>query len=155
MLKLDFSFSDQWNRRLDATLIREMSEIDLRYRVALGDLILVVNGKDCSALWGWIPMIDFAVALCDIRDLLRIRDSSLEIFEFTENDATISFQALSEYVKISTSYAPVSECVLFAEFDYQVSDFRNRVFSQVLRLAPSLEENNAFRDLSERTAKAQ
>lgn len=151
MLLLDFQFSDEWNARATGIELNEMPEIDLRYSVALGNLILVVNGIDCSANWGWIPMIDFAVSVHDICRELADKAVASEVFEFTESDATITFERNYEILRIITSYAICSEDVSFTEFCTAVSTFRTKVFQKAVNRFPLLEENAAFRALRDRS----
>ena len=60
-----------------------MTEEDLRYRVALGNLIFHIGDKDFSADWDWIPLVDLAASFAEIIRKLE-GGSSSEIFEFTE-----------------------------------------------------------------------
>lgn len=154
MLKLDFSFSDEWNETVDSAAIETMSEIDLRYGAALGNLVLVVNGVDCSAPWGWIPLVDMAVALSDIREALAKGASSSETFEFTENEASITFRKSGDCLHVSTSYAACDESIPFSEFDDRVKEFRSKVFSESAIRFPMLEMNSSFRSLCARTSVA-
>ncbi len=147
MLALDFSLAKEWNDCCDSKSIADMAEVDLRYSVACGDFIMVINGVDCSAMWGWIPMVDMAVALSDIRDALSGNGDASEAFEFTENEATITFLKIGEALTIVTSYGRCEETVPFSEFDSRVQEFRDRVFREVAARFPSLELNEAFRSL--------
>ena len=70
MLRLDFLLSDTLNDAVDHSQICDLSDIDLRFSIAFGDFTMVINEVDCSAPWGWIPLIDMAVVLCEIRDKL-------------------------------------------------------------------------------------
>lgn len=151
MLRLDFDFSDDRNESIELPDLGHLSEVDLRYGSALGSLIFVVNGVDCSVRWGWIPLIDLAVALHDIREELAGKSSGKEVFEFTESDATVTIQRNRDVVRLITNYVPCSECVPFAEFDKKVSLFRDKVFREAVARFPSLEENTEFRSLRERT----
>jgi hypothetical protein len=151
VLQIDYVLSDEWNDTLDPKSFEDMSEIDLRYSMALGNLILVVNGLDFSAPWGWIPMVDMAVALSDIRDALSGDQSALETFEFTENEASISFQKVGDAVQIAASYVPGKESIPFPELDERVREFRDKVFREATVRFRSLEKNEAFRSLYERT----
>jgi hypothetical protein len=151
MLKLDFTFSEEWNESVNPLELPTMSEVDLRYRVALGDLILIANGVDLSAAWGWIPMIDMALALHDIREQLLAKSSAEAVFEFTESDATITAERNDNDVRITASYGPRSEIVPFSEFGQAVSAFLDKVFRESVKRFPTLEANAAFRSLRART----
>ena len=43
-----------------------VTEEDLRYRVALGNLVFHVGDKDFSADWNWIPLVDLAASFAEI-----------------------------------------------------------------------------------------
>jgi hypothetical protein len=139
---------------VDSAAIETMNEIDLRYGAALGNLVLIVNGVDCSAPWGWIPLVDTAVAFSDIREALAKGASSTETFEFTENESSITFRKSGDRVHVSTSYVACDETIPFSEFDERVKEFRNRVFSESARRFPMLKMNSSFQSLSARTSNA-
>lgn len=151
MLTLDFSFSDTWNDTVAVEAIAGMTEIDLRYGVAFGDLILIVNGIDCSARWGWIPLLDVAVSLGDILAALTADPSASETFDFTENDSSINFLRSGESIRITTSDATCDASVPFTEFDTRVRDFVRKVFRDSLERFPTLGMNSVFRSLSSRS----
>src|ERR1700677_680678 len=67
-----------------------VTEEDLRYRVALGNLIFHVGNKDFSAAWDWIPLVDLAASFAEIVRKLE-GGSASQTFEFTESDAWIRF----------------------------------------------------------------
>jgi len=51
---------------------------DLRYRIALGDIILKEGEVDLSAPWGWIPLIDFVVGVRDLVHSLKTDGNEAE-----------------------------------------------------------------------------
>ncbi len=102
-MHLDYRLSEKWDK--DSTDLSTVTETDLRYYVAPGDIILRAEQTDLSANWGWIPLIDFALALREIAEALAIADGS-ETFEFTESEATLEFKRQGQKVAISGSYAP-------------------------------------------------
>lgn len=150
MLQIDFTFSDAWNGTIDYSRAGEWDEIDVRYGAALGNLILVVNGVDGSALWGWIPIVDLAVSLDDIREQLANRVAGSEVFELTESDATITFERAGDDVRLTTSSAPCSEMISFEELKGAISEFRGKVFREAVSRFPELEHNAVFRSLRSR-----
>ena len=50
---------------------------DLRYRIALGDIILKEGEVDLSAPWGWVPLIDFVVGVRDLVHSLKADGNSV------------------------------------------------------------------------------
>ncbi len=129
-----------------------MGDSDLRYKVALGDLIIIINEIDCSARWGWIPMIDLAVSFYDIRYKLAAKETGTQTFEFTESEAKITFERIGNDVWITTDYIVCSESVPFTEYDYVIREFCGKVFREAVQRFPALEGNEVFRALRKRTA---
>ena len=151
MISLDYLLSREWNSDIDADSIVIMTEIDIRYKVACGSFFMVVNKIDCSAPWGWIPLVDLAIAFGDIRDALACGGSASEMFEFTENEATIIFRRVDNSIAIKTSYVSCDETVSFYEFDREVTAFKSRVFQEAEVRFPSLVKNTSFRSLRNET----
>lgn len=151
-MQLDFVFSEEWNGSVNPLELPSLSEIDLRYGVAMGSLIMIVDGVDLSANWGWIPMLDLALALDDIRKQLLANSSAEAVFEFTESDAAIMFQRTGNDVRIATSYSRCSVAVPLSDFCYAVGVFSDKVFRESVKQFPTLEANAAFRLLRSQTA---
>src|SRR5215471_4775437 len=97
-MHLDYRLSE--DRETDWSSV---TEEDLRYRVALGNLIFQVGDKDFSAAWEWIPLVDLAASLDEIVRKLESGSPS-ETFEFTESDAWIRFEKTDGKIVVSTSY---------------------------------------------------
>jgi hypothetical protein len=123
-----------------------VTEEDLRYRVALGNLVFHVGDKDFSADWGWIPLVDLAASFAEI--VRKLEDGSAsETFEFTESDAWVRFERKGEKVLVSTSYGDgVGEIALHAASE-AVKSFRERLRSELLRQHPQAAHNAAVRKL--------
>lgn len=123
-----------------------VTEEDLRYRVALGNLIFRVDEKDFSADWGWIPLIDLAASFHEIVRKLE-GGSATETFEFTESDAWVRFERKGEKVLVSTSYGEgVGENSLVA-LSEAAKAFRKRLQAEIVRKHPQAEHNAAVRKL--------
>jgi hypothetical protein len=60
----------------NSTDLTAAEETDLRFYAATGDIILRKDQTDLSANWGWIPLIDFALALRMIAEDLALTDGS-------------------------------------------------------------------------------
>ena len=151
MLTLDFSFSDEWNSRVDQSHCHEIREEDIRYSVALGDIYLEVNGVTCNANWGWVPVLDFAIVLRDICDSLCNGDNVSGQYDFTENSECIMFHRVGENIKISTSYVECCEWVPFDEFRQKSIDFFCKAFQNAAIRFPLLGKSPDFLSYCKRT----
>jgi hypothetical protein len=123
-----------------------VTEEDLRYRVALGNLVFHVGDKDFSADWGWIPLVDLAASFAEI--VRKLEGGSLsETFEFTESDAWVRFQRKGDKVLVSTSYGEgVAEIALHSA-SAAVKSFLGRLRSELDRKHPQAANNPAVRKL--------
>lgn len=123
-----------------------VTEEDLRYRVALGNLIFHVGDKDFSADWGWIPLVDLAASFAEIVRKLEAGSAS-ETFEFTESDAWVRFERKGEKVLVSTSYGDgVGEIALHSA-SAAVKLFRERLRLDLVRKHPPAAHNAAVEKL--------
>jgi hypothetical protein len=141
---MDFRLSEDWDE--DFADLATVEETELRYYVAPGDVMLGRGQTDLSANWGWIPLIDFALALLEISDALSAAKGS-ETFEFTESEATLQFDRIGEEVSITSSYAPGEIRVPLPEFRNQVDDFARRLDKALLQKHPELELNPEYQRL--------
>jgi hypothetical protein len=140
-MRLDYRLNE--DRETDWSSV---TEEDLRYRVALGNLVFHVGEKDFSADWGWIPLVDLAASFVEIVRKLEAGSAS-EIFEFTESDAWVRFQRKGEKLLVSTSYGEgVAEIALHSA-SAAVKSFRERLRSELDRKHPQAAHNPAVRKL--------
>jgi hypothetical protein len=123
-----------------------VEETDLRYYVAQGDVVLGTDQTDLSADWGWIPLVDFALALREIADALSESEGS-ETFEFTESEATLQFDRVGDKVVITSSYTPGEVTVPFSDFRKQVDEFAQRLDKELLQRHPELGLNPEYQRL--------
>jgi hypothetical protein len=144
-MHLDYRLSEKWEE--DSTDLSTAAETDLRYYVAPGDIILRDDQTDLSANWGWIPLIDFALALRDIAEALAETDGS-QIFEFTESEATLEFKRQGEEVTISGSYAPGNIIAPWPIFKGQVKELPRRLDAELLTKRPELGRNPVYQELN-------
>ena len=143
-MRLDFRLSEDWDE--DFADLATAEETDLRYYVAPGDVLLERGQTDLSANWGWIPLIDFALALLEIADALSAAEGS-ETFEFTESEATLQFDRVGEEVSITSSYAPGEIRAPLPAFRNQVNEFARRLDKALLQKHPELELNPDYQRL--------
>jgi hypothetical protein len=144
-MHLDYRLSEEWDE--DTMDLSTVAEADLRYYVALGDIILRADQTDLSAIWGWIPLIDFALALREIAEALAVAEGN-ETFEFTESEATLNFERQGQEVVISGSYAPGEVIVPFPVFREQVRDLARRLDAELLAKHPELGRNPVYQALN-------
>jgi hypothetical protein len=123
-----------------------VTEEDLRYRVALGNLIFHVGNKDFSAAWDWIPLVDLAASLAEIVRKLE-GGSASQTFEFTESDAWIRFERKGEKVLVSTSYGEGEGEIALRSATEAVKSFRERLWSELVRKHPQAAHNVAVKKL--------
>ena len=119
-----------------------VTEEDLRYRVALGNLVFHVGDKDFSADWGWIPLVDLAASFADIVRKLE-GGSASETFEFTESDAWVRFERKGEKVLVSTSYGDGVGEIALQSASQAVKSFCERLRSDLVSKHPQAAHNAA------------
>jgi hypothetical protein len=145
MVTIDYKLSPSWNARMSEVALASADEMELRYDLLLGDIVLKVDGHDFSAKWHWVPIVDFATSLGQLpKELLS--DNAIEsILDFTESDATLRFKREGEVVIVSADYAPGEARVLLEEFNSAVDSFVRRVGRELCDQYPALRTNEAFR----------
>ena len=142
-MHLDYQISEDWDE--SSTDLATADETDLRYFAATGDIILQEGEIDLSARWGWIPLVDFALALREIAEALSESGKS-ETFEFTDSDATIRFDRKAQDVVISASYVPGEFGVPLMVFREQADDFGRRLDRELRAKRPALGLNPVYQD---------
>jgi hypothetical protein len=140
-MHLDFHLNE--DRETDWSAV---SEEDLRYRVALGNLIFHVGHKDFSADWGWIPLVDLAASFREILSKLESGSQS-ETFEFTESDAWIRFERQGETVLVTSSYGDGFGEIALQSASEAVKSFRERLRSELVSRHREAAQNRAVRKL--------
>ena len=139
-MQIDHCICDKW---ADSYVnLSTAGKTELRYDVGLGDVILRFDQIDLSAKGGWIPLIDFALALEDIANRF-VKEGGPAIFEF----ATLRFDRRGSNLVISASYLPVQIEVPLALFLEQVERFEARLSKDMQEKYPDLARNEAFRGL--------
>jgi hypothetical protein len=140
-MHFDYRLSEDWDE--NSTDLAAADETDLRYYAATGDIILRQDQTNLSARWGWIPLIDFALAMREIAEALAVAEGS-ETFEFIESEATLQFERRGEEVAISGSYAPGEIKIPFTTFDERARDFALRLDAELLAKRPELGQNPVY-----------
>ena len=143
MVTLDYKLSADWNPyELD---LRSADEMTLRYDAFPGDIVFRIDDADFSAQWGWVPILDFALALRTIVERLDGHDR--ELFEFTESGATIGFRRDGGTIEISTSYASAIARAPLFELSNAVDTFIDELADALETQHPELADNEFFTDL--------
>jgi hypothetical protein len=142
-MHLDYRLSEDWDE--NSIDLAAADETDLRYYAATGDIILRKEQVDLSARWGWIPLVDFALALREIVGVLEGAEGS-KTFEFTESDATLQFDKRGQEITITGSYATGEIKVSFSAFKEQTRDFSRRLDAELLAKRPELSSNSVYQN---------
>jgi hypothetical protein len=127
---------------------QEADEETLRYRVALGDIVLKDDTADFSTSWGWIPLIDFVASIRHSIQELRTTGKA-QTFEFTESDAWIKLSPKNGQVAVSASYAPGEMVVSAESFEKAVQSLGHHLRETLVKRRKALESNPIFRRLLE------
>ena len=138
---LDYRLSEDWEE--NSSDLAAADETELRYYAATGDIIIRNDQVDMSARWGWIPLIDFALALRKIAAILTVEEGR-ESFEFTESDATLRFDRHGHGMTITGSYAAGEITVSFTVFADQAKDFARRLDAELVAKRPELKLNPVY-----------
>lgn len=140
-ITLDYRLSPSWNRVASTADLSSVDAPELRYKLFLGDVEFRIDEADFSALWGWVPVLDFAVALRSIvRSLPRTHE---EAFDFTESDATLRFVHRDEIVSVTSNYAQglIGAKASIKELGQAADEFFERVMEDLYREHPELKSN--------------
>jgi hypothetical protein len=141
-MHFDYRLSEDWDE--NSTDLATADETGLRYYAATGDIILRTDQTNLSAIWGWIHLIDFALAMRKIGEALAIGGGS-ETFEFTESEAKLQFDRRGQEMTISGSYAPGEITIPFTVFVEKATDFAQRLDAELLAKRPELRQNPLYR----------
>ncbi|AZK94837.1 MULTISPECIES: hypothetical protein [Streptomyces] len=134
----------------------------LRHDLFCGDVYLADTEADreLSTAWGWVPVLDFAWALCDIaerldRDPLGSRASRPQHAEldFTESADRMLFERRFGWVDVEADWMPGDEAPLtFAhgELRREARDFLHDLIADLCELHEPLADNPVIWDLQAR-----
>ncbi len=134
----------------------------LRHDLFCGDVYLADTKADreLSTAWGWVPVLDFAWALCDIVEQLdqdpagsRASRPQYAELDFTESTDRMLFQRRFGWVDIESDWMPAEEPPLtfsHAELRREARDFLHDILADLTDLHESLGENPAIWTLQSR-----
>jgi len=140
-MHFDYRLSEDWDE--NSTDLATADETDLRYYAATGDIIFRTDQTNRSARWGWIPLIDFALAMRKIREGFAVMQRS-DTYEFTESEAKLQFDRQGQEMTITGSYAPGKITIPFTAFVEKARDFGQRLDAELLAKRPELRQNPVY-----------
>ncbi|MGA9659593.1 MAG: hypothetical protein WBQ60_10890 [Asticcacaulis sp.] len=114
----------------------------------MGDQIFTIDHANFSALWGWVPIIDFAVTMAEIAHKLKA-GSSEESFLFTESEAELKFVRIEATLTISATYVTAKAGLLMDEFVIATEFYKTKVLEEAASIHPDLMQNAVFINLME------
>jgi hypothetical protein len=142
-MKLNFRLAEPTT---DTESWSQADEEDLRYRVALGDLILEIGSKNFGTDWGWVPLVDLVAGLRHIAKKLR-HPGRTETFEFTESESWLRFRRQGDQVIVTASYSPGEAQVEYSRFVQAIEELGKQLRAELLQRNSALSENPAFQRL--------
>ena len=131
----------------------------LRYDLFCGDVYLadVSTDRELSTSWGWVPVLDFGWALCDVverldRDPLGSRAAAPQTAELdlTESADRMYFRRRFGWVEISADWQPREEPPLnlnHAALRREARDFLHDLTADLTDMHEGLGENPVIWDL--------
>lgn len=141
---------------------RTVGTSTLRHDLFCGDVYLadVDEDRELSTGWGWLPVLDFAWALCDIaerlgRDPLGSRSPGPHRAEidFTESADLMRFERRFGTVEVTADWVRRSEPPLalrYAELRREARDFLHDLLADLVDMHEGLDANPVVWDLQAR-----
>jgi len=146
VFQLDFELSLQVKNAHGASP-ETAGATELRYDLFLGNVILRNDSCNLDAVWGWIPLLDFASGIEKICTDLTSQSLNEAKFTFTENDETLNFERVESDIVMSASYSSCEIVVPQAEFATKVRSFISRLRGVVEGDCPEIVRNASYRAL--------
>jgi hypothetical protein len=141
VINLDYHLSAAWNRNAATINLSTASAMDLRYDLFLGDIVFRIGDVDFSALWGWVPVLDFALSLHGITETLP--EAGEGVLEFTESNAALRFVYERGWVKVSANYVrdQIGANISYTDLSRAADTFLQTVLRDLWTMHPELERN--------------
>ncbi|UNZ18654.1 hypothetical protein [Streptomyces sp. 891-h] len=134
----------------------------LRHDLFCGDIYLAdtATDRELSTAWGWVPVLDFAWALCDTVEELdsdprgsRSPGPHRATLDFTESAELLRFTRRFGWVEITADWAPDDEGPLSFSHDElrrEARDFLHDLVADLSDMHEGLEANPAVWSLTAR-----
>ncbi|MEU5163785.1 hypothetical protein AB0G74_29805 [Streptomyces sp. NPDC020875] len=134
----------------------------LRHDLFCGDVYLADTDADreLSTAWGWVPVLDFAWALCDTAERLdrdpmgsRAAKPQRAELDFTESTDRLLFERRFGWVDIAADWQPLEDAPLsfpHADLRREARDFLHDVIADLCDLHEALADNPVVWDLQAR-----
>lgn len=121
----------------------------LRHDLFCGDVYLADDEQELSTAWGWVPVLDFAWALCDIVEQLdedprgsRAAAIQRADLDFTQSTELLRFARRFGLVEVSATWLDEEPVVVrHATLRREARDFLQDVLADLVDLHPALADN--------------
>ncbi|MEU0838191.1 hypothetical protein ABZ370_01800 [Streptomyces sp. NPDC005962] len=134
----------------------------IRHDLFCGDVYIAdtVADRELSTAWGWVPVLDFAWALCDIVERLdrdprgsRSHRRIHEELDFTESADRMLFERRFGWVDITADWVPLEDAPL--NFQHralrrEARDFLQDLIADLVDMHDGLGDNPVIWDLQAR-----
>ncbi|GGP61620.1 hypothetical protein ACX9I7_20360 [Streptomyces sp. L500] len=133
----------------------------LRHDLFCGDVYLadVKEDRELSTAWGWVPVLDFAWALCDIVEKVdqdprgsRSARTQFAELDFTESTDCLVFERRFGWVEVTADWAPDDPPLTFDHkaLRREARDFLHDLIADLVDMHDGLGDNPAIWDLQSR-----
>ncbi len=137
MIELAYKLSDAPESGVFDHNLTKFDETELRYHFFFGDQIILVDGVDFSARWGWVPLLDFAACLVAIVSALSTGEGA-QVFEFTESDACLWFERVERDVMLRSNYCDARATVPLTELEQAAWKYAESIVEDAKKRCPQL-----------------
>lgn len=144
MVTLDYKLAEDELAKLASFNFAELTLTDLDYYLFCGDVFFRIDGVDFDTPWGWIPLLNHCVRMCLVT--MELRNDGRAVLEFTENEATISFELQGNQVAIAASFVDASASVSIQELREAVTAFSEKLLRELVMRWPALTGTAAFQE---------
>nr|WP_202447282.1 hypothetical protein [Streptomyces sp. SID5468] len=131
----------------------------LRHDLFCGDVYIAEGERELSTAWGWVPVLDFAWALCDIVERLdqdpmgsRASRPQRAELDFTQSTERLRFTRRFGWVEITADWAEDESAltVPHAELRREARDFLHDVVADLADMHDGVSDNPVIWNLMAR-----